>query len=167
MKSLTFKLSKFRLTKFLAALHQFSPDGDFLPGVSDDIIYYDSTDLAEALAEGEDFEMIPDDSLARLQMNLTLFGYFALFNGDDGFTCIDGQEVEVPYLDDEEDDDDQPSLPHRRRTKKYHEAIENTTCNECSAFGYVISLDGDTVEIEGTCPFSRCPRKGRPLTCSV
>jgi hypothetical protein len=148
MKKLKVKRSRFRLKKFLAALHQFG-SGNPLPGVSGDIVHHDSIDLAEALAEGEDFEMIPDDSLERLEIGLTLFGYFALFNGDNGFNCIDGKEVEVPCLDDEEDDEDQPRLPRRRRAKKYREAIENTTCNECSAFGYVVSLDGDAVEIEG------------------
>ena len=78
-------------------------------------------------------------------MGLPVFGQFAAFNGFDGFDCVDGHHVEVPSLDDE---DDEPGLPRRRRTRKYLEAVENTTADECGCFGFVISLDGDTVEIE-------------------
>ena len=72
MKPLTFRRSRFRLKKFLAALHEFSPDGNPLLGVSGDIL-----DLAEALSLdlGEEFGGIPDDSLARLELGLPLFGY--------------------------------------------------------------------------------------------
>lgn len=42
-----------------------------------------------------------------------------------------------------------PLIPRRRRTKKYLEAVENSVADENSSFGFVISLDGDTVEIEG------------------
>ncbi len=75
-------------------------------------------------------------------MGLAVFAQFAAFNGFDGLDCVDGQHVEVPCLDDE---DDEPGLT-RRRTKKYLEAVENTTADECGCF--VIWLNGDTVEIE-------------------
>ena len=85
-KPMTFKRSRFKLTKFLAALHQFSlqhlGNGDPLPGVSGDIVYHDSVDLAEARSdEGEDFGDIPDDSLARLKQGLSLYGLGAAFDG--------------------------------------------------------------------------------------
>jgi hypothetical protein len=152
-KPMTFKRSRFKLTKFLAALHQFSlqhlGNGDPLPGVSGDIVYHDSVDLAEALSSdlGEEFGDIGNDSLKRLETGVSLYGQFAAFDGFDGFDCIDGQEVEVPNLD-EEDEDDEPQMPRRRRTKKYLEAVENTPCDECTSFGFLISLSGDTVEIE-------------------
>ena len=154
MKAIRIKRSKFRLGAFLAELHRFSVrhlgDGNPLPGVSGDIAYFDPVDLAEALATEEEEAVgeIPDDSLKRLEMGLTLFGQFAIFNGDGAFSCIDGQEVEVPCLDDDEEDEE-PRLPRRRRTKTYREAVENTAADECSSFGFVIFLTGGNVEIEG------------------
>lgn len=154
MKAMTFKLSKFRLKKFLAALHQFSPEGNPLPGVSGDIVRHDSSDLAEDLSSdvGEEFGEIPADSLARLEMGVPLFGFIAVFTGDSAFDCIDGQEVEVPDLDDEEEEEDEfeeePRLPRRRRTQRFRSQIENTPCDECTSFGFLISLTGDKVEIE-------------------
>ena len=155
MTPIIFKRSRFKLTKFLDALHQFSlqhlGNGDPLPVVSGDTVYHDSADLAEALSSdlGEEFGDIGDDSLARLKQGLPLFGQFAAFNGFDGFDCIDGQEVEVPDLDDEEEDEEEePPTPRRRRTKRFLLSVENTPCDECTSFGYVISLTGDTVEIE-------------------
>jgi len=151
MKPIIVNRSRFKLAAFLDALHTFSLDhlgsGNPLPGVSGDIVYHDPIDLIEALSSdaGEEFEEISDDSLGRLEMGLPVFGQFAAFNGFDGFDCVDGQHVEVPCLDDEEDE---PALPRRRRTKKYLEAVENTTADECGCFGYVISLNGGTVEIE-------------------
>src|SRR5258708_7195548 len=99
MKPMIFKRSRFKLAKFLAALHQFSlqhlGNGDPLPGVSGDIVYHDSVDLAEALSSdlAEEFGDIPGDSLARLRQGLVLYGIFAAFNGFDGYDCIDSQEV--------------------------------------------------------------------------
>ncbi len=69
--------------------------------------------------------------------------------GESAFDCIDRQEVEVPDLDDEEEDEGhEPRMPRRRRTKKYLEAVENTPCDACTSFGFLISLTGDKVEIE-------------------
>lgn len=147
MKPIIIKPSRFKLKGFLAALHQFSLDhwgnGEPLPGVSGDAVYFDAVDLIEALAQDEGFEEIPDDSLARLERGLPLFGPFALFNGFDGFDCVDGQEVEVPDLDDDEEDDD-PPVSRRRRS----EAVENTTADECTCYGFVVSLNGGKIEIE-------------------
>ena len=146
MKPLIVNRSRFKLAEFLDTLHRFSldnlGDGNPLPGVSGDNVYPDALDLIEALASdwGEEFTAIPDDSLGRLEMGLPLFGQFAAFNGFDGFDCVDGQHVEVPCLDDE---DGEPGLPRRRRT-----AVENTTADECGCFGFVISLNGERVEIE-------------------
>lgn len=78
MKPIIIKRSQFKLKGFLAALHQFSLDhcgnGEPLPGASGDTVYHDTGDLAEALAQDEGFEVIPDDSLARLELGLPLFG---------------------------------------------------------------------------------------------
>ena len=152
MKPLTFKRSRFKLNGFLAALERFSLDhcgnGEPLPGVSGNAVYFDAFDLAESLAQEEGFEQIPDDSLARLELGLPLFGPFALFNGFDGFDCADGQEVEVPDLDDE---DDEPLVSRRGRSKQYLEAVENTTADDCTCFGLVISLSGDKVSIDAKC----------------
>lgn len=153
MKPITIKRSRFRLEALLTALHKFSQehlgDGDPLPAVAGDTVYHDAVDLAEALAaEGGEVIEIPEDSLGRLQAGVLLYGQFALFNGFDGFDCADGQGVEVPCLD--ENEDDEPMMPRRRRTKKYLEAVENTTADECTSFGFVISLDGDSVQIEAT-----------------
>lgn len=151
MKPITFRRSRFKLAKFLAALHRFSPDGNPLPGVSDDIVHHDSIDLAEALSSdvGEEFGEIPADSLARLEMGVPVFGYFAVFNGDSAFDCIDGQQVEVPNLDDEEEDeDDEPRIPRRRRTQRFRSQIENSPCDENTCFGFLLSINGDKVEIE-------------------
>jgi hypothetical protein len=151
MKPIISKRSRFKLKGFLAALERFSLDhcgnGEPLPGVSGDAVYFDTGNLAEAIAQEEGFEEIPDDSLARLELGLPLFGLFALFNGFDGFDCVDGQEVEVPYLVDE-DEDDEPPVSRLRRSRKYLEAVENTTADECTCFGFVISLDGDKVQID-------------------
>jgi len=152
MKAMTLKRSRFRLKRFLDALHKFSVQnlgsGNPLPAVSGDTVYHDPLDLAEALcADGhEEIAEIPGDSLGRLDVGLTLYGQFAAFDGFDGFDCADGQHVEVPCLDD--DESDEPMMPRRRRTKKYLESVENTTADECSSFGFVISLEGDMVEIE-------------------
>lgn len=152
MKQITVKRSRFRLTRFLAALHKFSVqnlgNGNPLPVVCADTVYYDPVDLAEALAaEGEEDIDIPDDSLGRLDAGYTLFAMFGAFNGFDGLDCADGQHVEVPCLDDDEEYDE-PAMPRRRRTKKYLESVENTTADESTSFGFIISLDGDMVEIE-------------------
>src|SRR4051812_36211928 len=107
MKQMTFKRSRFKLTKFLDALHRFSVqhlgNGNPLPAVSGDTVYHDPGDLAEALSSdlGEEVGDIPDDSLARLKQGLSLYGQFAAFDGFDGFDCVDGQHIEVPNLDDE------------------------------------------------------------------
>lgn len=149
MKPIIVKRSRFKLKGFLAALERFCLDrcgnGEPLPGVSGNAVYFDALDLAEELAQEEDFEPIPDDSLDRLELGLPLFGPFALFNGFDGFDCADGQEVEVPDLDDE---DDEPQVSRRRRTRKYLEAVTNTTANDCTCFGFVVSLSGDEVRID-------------------
>lgn len=151
MKPFTVKRSRFKLVAFLDALHRFSldhlGDGDPLPGVSGDIVYHDPIDLTEALSSdaGEGVASVPDDSLGRLEMGLPVFGQFAAFNGFDGFECVDGRHVEVPCFDDE---DDEPGRPRRRRTKKYLEQVENTTADECGCFGFVVALNGDTVEVE-------------------
>lgn len=151
MNSITIKRTQFRLKAFLAALERFSLDhygnGEPLPGVTGNAVYFDAVDLAEALAQDEGFEVIPDDSLARLELGLPLFGTFALPNGFGGFDCVDGQEVEVPDLDDEEEDDE-PQVSRRRRTRQYLEAVANTPCDECTAFGFLVSLIGDKVEVE-------------------
>ena len=151
MKPIIVNRSRFKLAAFLDALHTFSLDhlgsGNPLPGVSGDIVYHDPIDLIEALSSdaGEEFAAIPDDSLGRLEKGLSIFAQGVAFNGFDGFDCVDGQHVEVPCLDDEEDE---PGLPRRRRTKKYLQAVENTTADECSCVGFVISLGSGTVEIE-------------------
>lgn len=153
MKALSFKRSRFRLKRFLDALHKFSVqnlgNGNPLPAVSGDTVYHDPLDLAEALAADghEEIAEVPGDSLGRLEAGLSLYGQFAAFNGFEGFDCADGQHVDVPSLDDDEDYDE-PVIPRRRRTKKYLEAVENTTADESSSFGFIISLDGDMVEIE-------------------
>ena len=152
MKQMIFRLSRFKLAKFLAALHRFSPDGNPLAGVSGDIVHHDSIDLAENLSSdlGEEFGEIPPDSLARLEMGIPLFGYFAVFNGDNAFDCIDGKEIELPDLEDEgEYEEEESRLPRRRRTRRYLEMVENTPCDECTSFAFLISLTGDKVEIEG------------------
>src|SRR5947209_1588840 len=111
MKPITVKRPRFRLTKLLDALHKFSVDrlgsGNPLPVALGDSVYHDPVDLAEALAsEGEEEVEVPDDSLRRLEVGLTLYGQFAAFNGFDGFDCADGQHVEVPCLDEDEECDD-------------------------------------------------------------
>jgi hypothetical protein len=156
MKQVRMKRSKFKLKKFLDALHMFSldhcADGDPLPVVSGSTVYSDDFDLIDALAADEDrtVEEIPRSSLERLKMGLKVFGTFAFANGFDEFDCADGEQVEVPNLDDEEEEEDADEEP-RRRTEAYLEMVANTVCDECTAYGYVISLDGDTVKIEGKC----------------
>lgn len=156
MKQLSIKRSKFKLTQFLDALHNFSlnhcGDGNPLPVVSGGTVYSDDLDLIDALAADEDrsVEEIPRSSLERLEMGLKVFGFFAISNGFDEFDCADGEQVEVPNLDDEEDEEDVEEEP-RRRTKMYLEMAANTVCDECTAYGYVISIDGDTVNIDGMC----------------
>ncbi len=156
MKQVRMKRSKFKLRKFLDALHLFSldhcGDGNPLPVVSGGTVYSDDFDLIDALAADEDrsVEEIPRSSLERLELGLKMFGMFATSNGFDEFDCADGEQVEVPNLDDEEEEEDAEEEP-RRRTKKYVEMVANTVCDECTAYGYVISLDGDTSKIEGKC----------------
>jgi hypothetical protein len=151
MKPMTFKLSKFRLKKFLAALHQFSPEGNPLPGVSGDSVHHEGFDLCEDLSSdlGEEFGEIPADSFERLKAGLSLFGFFALFDGDTSFNCIDGQEVKVPDLDGEDEyEEEETAMPRRRRTRRFLEMAANTPCDECTSFGFLISLSGNKVEIE-------------------
>jgi hypothetical protein len=150
MNPITIKRTRFRLKAFLNALHQFSLEhlgnGNPLPVVSGDTVYHDALELAEALAAegGEEIE-VPDDSLGRLKAGLPLYGQFAAFNGFDGFACADGQHIEVPSLD-EDEECDEAVTPRRRRT--FLNAVQNTTTDECTCFGFVISLDGDSVQIE-------------------
>ncbi len=154
MKELSIKRSKFKLTQFLDALHKFSldhfGDGNPLPVVSGGTVYPDDLDLIDALAADEDrsVEEIPRSSLERLDLGLEVFGFFATANGFDEFDCADGEQVEVPNLDDEEEDAEEEP---RRRTKQYLEMVTNTVCDECTAYGYVISIVGDTVKIDGMC----------------
>jgi hypothetical protein len=156
MKQLIIKRSKFNLTQFLDALHNFSldhfGDGNPLPVVSGGTVYPDDLDLIDALAADEDksVEEIPRSSLERLDLGLEVFGFFAISNGFDEFDCADGEQVVVPNLDDEEEEEDAEEEP-RRRTKKYLEMAANTICDECTTYGYVISIDGDTVKIDGMC----------------
>ena len=156
MKPLSIKRSKFKLMQFLDALHNFSldhfGDGNPLPVVSGGTVYSDDLDLIDALAADEDrsVEEIPRSSLERLDLGLEVFGFFAISNGFDEFDCADGEQVEVPNLDDEEEEEDAEEEP-RRRTKKYLEMATNTICDECTTYGYVISIDGDTVKIDGKC----------------
>jgi hypothetical protein len=152
MKPITVKRSRFRITKFLDALHNFGVahlgNGNPLPVALGETVYHDSLDLAEALAaEGDEEVEVPDDSLGRLEAGFMLYTPFAASNGFDGFDCADGQHVDVPSLDDDEECD-QPLIPRRRRTKKYLEAVANTPCDECSCFGFVISLTAEKVQIE-------------------
>lgn len=153
MKPLSIKRSKFKLTQFLDALHNFTldhfGDGNPLPVVSGGTVYPDDLDLIDALAADEDrsVEEIPRSSLERLELGLEVYGCFAISNGFDQFDCADGEQVEVPNLDDEEDVEEEPRL----RTKKYLEMVTNTICDEYTAYGYVISIDGDTVKIDGMC----------------
>ncbi len=148
MKPITLKRSRFRLKAFLNALHKFSlehlSNGNPMPAVFGDTVYHDAVDLAEDLAaEGEEEIEVPDDSLGRLKAGFLLYGQFAASNGFDGFDCADGLNIEVPCLD-EDEECDEAVMPRRRRT----EAVENTTADECSSFGFAISLDGDSVQIE-------------------
>lgn len=152
MKPITIKRSRFRLKAFLNALHTFSLEhlgnGNPLPAVTGDTVYHDAVDLAEDLAaEGWEEIEIPDDSLGRLKAGLPLYGQFAASNGFDGFDCADGLHIEVPCLD-EDEECDVAVMPRRRRTKAFLEAVENTTADECTCFGFVISLNGDSVKIE-------------------
>jgi hypothetical protein len=152
MKPITTKRSRFRLKAFLNALHKCSLEhlgnGDPLPVVSGDTVYHDALDLAEALAaEGEDEIEVPDDSLGRLAAGMTLFAPYACFNGFDGLDCTDGQHVELPCLD-EDEEWDEAVIPRWRRTRAYRLKVENTVADECSCFGFVISLTADKVEIE-------------------
>lgn len=152
MNSITIKRTRFRLKAFLNTLHKFSlhhfGNGNPLPVVSGDTVYHDAVELAEVLAaEGEEDIEIPEDSLGRLAANLSLFAQFAAFNGFDGLDCADGQHVELPCLD-EDDECDEPVIPRRRRTRAYRLKVENTVADECSCFGFVISLTADKVEIE-------------------
>jgi hypothetical protein len=151
MKPMTFKRSRFKLAKFLDALHKFSVqhlgNGNPLPAGSGDTVYHDPLELAEALAsEGDEEIEVPDDSLGRLEAGLWLYAPFAAFDGFDGFDCADGQHVDVPCLEDDEEFDE-PAIPRRRRTRAFLQKVENTTADECTSFGFVISLDGDKVQI--------------------
>ena len=100
MKTFVLKRSRFKLDTFLAALHGFSVqhmgDGNPLPGVSGGIVYIDFIDLIEALASDTDdeYDDLPDDSLARLEMGLTLYAQFAAFDGESAFDCADGTRVD-------------------------------------------------------------------------
>jgi hypothetical protein len=119
--------TKIDLVALLASLHRYGlkhgGDGNPLPVVVGDTVYHDPVDLAEALADDDEETLeVPDDSLARLEAGVTLYGTFAQFNGFDGIDCADGSRVRVRCVDDGAD--------------------------ECMSFGILISLVGDAVEIE-------------------
>jgi hypothetical protein len=138
MKAMTIKRSSFKLAKFVAALHRFDlqnfGSGNPLPAVSGDTVYHDPIELIEELNSiwDEELETIPDDSLQRLEMGLELFATFAVFNGESGFNCADGKQIEVPHGD---HGDDEP-------------AIANTAFDENTCFGFLISLGKNAVVIE-------------------
>ena len=136
----------FDLDGFLHALHSFSlansGDGIPLPVVHEGTAYYDPSELESELCTD-----IPDDSTARLKAGYTLFGLFAMYNGDNGFICADGNEVEVPS-DDDDEEEKESRQPRRRRTKKYVQLAGRTECDECRGYGYEIALEGDDIIIE-------------------
>ncbi len=126
MELFTYARSRFRLGDFLSALHRFALTngglGNPLSVVVGTQVVHDAIELAEALAdESEEVGAIPDDSRARLEAGLTLFAPFTMFDGFVGLDCADGSRARV-----REDEAD-----------------------ECLTFGFVFSLVGDTVEIEG------------------
>ena len=175
MKRITIKRNRFDMKAFLHALHQFSTalggDGDPMPIEHEEIVYFDTFDLGEALRvdmeeeededetqdEQTDIE-IPDGSLERLKAGYRIYGMFGISDG--GFSpllCADKQKIDVANRDDEgeEDDEDQEDQdeerPRRRRTKKHLEQCENTPVDECRTYGFLIALQADTVTIEATC----------------
>lgn len=126
MQPLSVQRTRIDLVALINSLHRFSlnhgGDGNPLPVVVGDTVHHDPVDLAEALADhSEETVEAPDDSLARLEAGLTLYGTFAQLDGFDGIDCADGNRVRVRCVED---------------------------ADECMAFGVVISLVGDTVEIE-------------------
>ncbi len=153
MRPIKHKRHRFRFATFLTALHRFSlshgGDGNPLPAVVGDTAYHDPTELAEALAsDAEDVvAKIPNDSMRRLEMGLTLFAQFASFDGFGGLDCADGCRVEVPDFD---ADDEEDETPRRRRTRKYLAAVANTVGDESQSFGFTIMLVGEKVVIEAT-----------------
>jgi len=81
MRQLSIKRSKFKLKRFLDALHKFSldhcGDGNPLPVASGGTVYSDDFDVIDALAADEDrsAEEIPRTSLERLEMGFKVFGF--------------------------------------------------------------------------------------------
>jgi|GEM_PF-5646948 len=94
------------------------------------------------LADGEEAEDIPTDSIERLEAGFALFAPFAVFSDFGELACADGNVIEVPDLyeadlEEDEGDEDAPRL-----TAKQRDLIEATVCDENHSCGYQIALDG-------------------------
>lgn len=106
--------------------------------VQDGQVILDMEELT--LADGEEIEDIPDDPVERLEAGFDLLAQFAMFQDFGELVCADGSVIEVPDLDeddpDDEDEERQPLTASQRRL------MEKTECDECSSYGFLISLDG-------------------------
>ena len=169
MKQITIKRNRFDLKAFLDALHEFTiamgGDGDPMPIEHEDIVYYDTFDLTQALrvdmddkdddeeAQDEQADIdIPEDSLKRLEAGHRLYGMFGISDG--GFSpllCADQQRIDIEGEDDEDEDDQDEDRPRPPRTKTHLEQCNNTPVDENRTYGYLIALQGNTITIEATC----------------
>ncbi|CAN5537163.1 hypothetical protein BH11PLA2_BH11PLA2_16340 [soil metagenome] len=85
----------------------------------------------ELLEDRDDLEGIPDSPLERLVVKFDLFAQFTVFEGSNQLACADGTVIEVPDFDGDVTD-----------ISEHHRMIEKTVCDECHAYGFVISLKG-------------------------
>ncbi|MCZ2342334.1 MAG: hypothetical protein LC104_11140 [Bacteroidales bacterium] len=93
----------------------------------------------ELLEDRDDLVDVPNSPLERLQAGFDLFVQFTMPAGCGLMICADGNVIEVPDLDDDADGDDQPAT---LLTDEERRLVEKTVCDECHAYGLVVSLEG-------------------------
>lgn len=93
----------------------------------------------ELLEDRDDLEYVPNSPLERLQAGFDLFVQFTMPVGGDQMACADGNVIEVRDLDDDADGDEESATSLSDEERRL---VEKTVCDECHAYGLVISLEG-------------------------
>lgn len=86
---------------------------------------------------------VPADPLDRLKAGFTLFVSFTAHQGFRRVACADGGVIAVPDI---EVDDDGSVLPPDR--DELRRLVEKTECDECRAYGFLISLDAGKLALQ-------------------
>ena len=149
MSVFTIPQSRFDWPKFARAVSQFvlSRGADeVFQLVQDGQVILDMEELT--LDDSQEIEDIPADPAERLEAGFDLLAQFAMFQDFGELACADGSVIEVPDLDLDEDDDDDEEEERPPLTSAQRRLIENTECDECRSYGFLISLEGANLNLQ-------------------